>query len=192
MTDKKPIKPIFTKGGKGGPGRPRKDKSKPEAVSSTNIRRRFFNVFWDEITEKELKDLISTKKNRMLFLQEIRRMLPATQEFDKASQDFKPLQLIIASESDSKAIDKLTADIILMEAGIKTLQGELSKRDRFIEAYEKTLKKHGLMPDIKEEPIDVSRLSQSENGVFKDEGEQLLEESEEDNNYKVNAPRRKD
>lgn len=188
MTEKKkPKGRIFTKGGKGGPGRPRKDKTEPEAPSSSKIRKRFFNVFWDEITEKELKELISTKKNRMLFLQEIRRMLPTTQEADRAADEFVPLKLIVASESDSKAIDKLTSEI-------SELRLEMARKDRFLEAYLKTLKAHGIVPELKHEPERPLELAQAPDGTFKSEGEQLLEESEgneeEEDNYRPNAPRR--
>ena len=140
---KKPEKKMFTKGGKGGPGRPAKSKEKPKTVTSDSIRDRLFRVFMSECTEKEIKDLIATKKNRMLFMQEIRRMLPVSMQAD-VKAEFKALQVIVGPERPAGELGE----------GRDTweLENKVRELERHLEAAHSKLRAAGLLDEVKHFP----------------------------------------
>ena len=133
----------FAKGYKGGPGRPAKKTLVLDKISSDSVRERLFRVFMQVCTEKEIKELISTKKNRMLFMQEIRRMLPVSMQAD-VKGEFKALQVIVGPEKTSKEI----------EQGKDTweLQSRINELERHLEAAHSKLRVAGLLEEVEHFP----------------------------------------
>ena len=166
----------FAKGSKGGPGRPKKGEL--GEFTSTEARKQFFKWFFKYMTEAKFKDLMSSKKWQMQFLQEIRRMMPVSIEQD-VKTDFKPLEIQVVHVEGSEH----------ESARIKELEEQLTKQQRFIEAYEKTLREHGLVPTIKHDPIEPLRLAEGQDGTFKSDAEKKLQDEDEDDCNPDNLPK---
>ena len=171
----------FAKGGKPGPGRPRKGKEKPDGkpVTTQQITQKFFDFFDKHFTEAKMKELLTSKKFQMEFLQEVRRLLPTLQAISAdVKQDFSPLKIEVVNVEGSE-----------IESGkIKELEAKITKQQRFIDAYEKALKEHGLVPTIKHEPIEPLVHTEGQDETFKSDAEKKLQEEDEDDCNPDNLP----
>ena len=169
----------FKKGGKGGPGRPKKNAIKTkETIMPQDVQKAFLEAFDEAMGVKGLKEFIDKSyRNKTVFLQLIARLIP---EINLATiQNEQRLPLVIEVVETPEGMKEI-------EGRIRQLEFALAEKDRVMDIYKRALRRNGVipeeLPELKHEPIREKELPEHEEVIHDAE----IEEEEGDDRDRIN------